>query len=150
MPNAASCPSFRNAVATLLPPLHPKANGSSVVVNWPPSWRSSTQPNRHKRRNGGGARSCAVFTATLGPTLMPKIRRTNVPPAVLAHLLDRRRKWSISSGEIAALADWLHSNPEVPTGQWFKDFGSFLVCGEGELVKTFLPKGRLPRGGEML
>ena len=80
---------------------------------------------------------------------MPKIRRTNVPPAVLAHLLDRRRKWNISCHEMAALADWLQSNPEVPVGKWFKDFSTFLVCGKGELIKTFLPKGRLPEGEEV-
>ena len=80
---------------------------------------------------------------------MPKIRRTNVPPALFAHLLDRRRKWSISCEEMAALADWLHSNPEVPAGRWFKDFKTFLVCGERELIKTFLPKGRLPEGEEV-
>ena len=80
---------------------------------------------------------------------MPRIRRTNVPPAVLAHLLDRRQKWHISYEQIAALADWLRSNPEVPAGRWFKDFSNFVVCGEGELIKTFLPKGRLPEGEEV-
>ena len=77
---------------------------------------------------------------------MPKIRRENLPPALLAHLLDRQEKWDISSDEIAVLADWLATNPEVPDGNWHKDFGSFFVCGEGGLVKTFLPKGRLPEG----
>jgi len=26
---------------------------------------------------------------------------------------------------------WVESNPEVPDGEWYKDFGSFKVCGEG-------------------
>jgi len=51
--------------------------------------------------------------------------------------------------EIAVLADWLQGDPEVPDGAWFKDFSSFFVCGEGELVKTFLPKGRLPKGEQV-
>ena len=80
---------------------------------------------------------------------MPKIRRGNVPPALLAHLVDRRSKWGISCDEIAALADWLQTNPEVPDGKWFKDFATFFACGEGELIKTFLPKGRLPGGEEV-
>ena len=57
---------------------------------------------------------------------MPKIRRENVPPGLLAHLLDRRRKWGIGYDEIAALATWLQTNPEVPNGKWFKDFSSFF------------------------
>jgi hypothetical protein len=77
---------------------------------------------------------------------MPKIRRTNLPPALLAHLEDRRHKWGISYDEIAFLADWLAANPEVAVGKWF----SFFVCGEGELIKTFLPKGRLPDVVEVL
>lgn len=77
---------------------------------------------------------------------MPKVRREGLPPAVLAHLLDRRHKWGISHQEIAALADWLETDPEVPNGKWFKEFSSFLACGEGELIKTFLPRGRLPQG----
>lgn len=81
---------------------------------------------------------------------MPKVRRENVPPVLLAHLLDRRRKWGISYDEVAALATWLQTDPEVPDGKWFKDFSSFLVCGQGELIKTFLPKGRLPEGEELL
>ena len=81
---------------------------------------------------------------------MPRIRRTNIPPALLAHLEDRRHKWGISYDEIALMADWLEAKPEVPSGKWFKDFSSFIVCGEGELIKTFLPKGRLPEGEALL
>jgi hypothetical protein len=80
---------------------------------------------------------------------MPKVRRANLPPPLLVHLIDRRRKWGISYAEVAALADWLQTNPEVPGGKWFKDFSSFQICGEGELIKTFLPKGRLPEGQEV-
>jgi len=39
------------------------------------------------------------------------------------------------------LADWLDSEPEVPEGRWFKRFSGMTVCGEGELVKTFLIDG---------
>jgi hypothetical protein len=56
----------------------------------------------------------------------------------------------ISYDDVAFLADWLAANPEVPTGKWFKAFSSFFVCGEGEMITTFLPKGRLPERVEVL
>jgi len=34
--------------------------------------------------------------------------------------------------------DWLDTEPEVPNEKWFKRFPAMTVCGEGELVKTFL------------
>jgi hypothetical protein len=30
----------------------------------------------------------------------------------------------------------------VPEGSWYKDFGSFKLCGEGKLPKTFLLGGQ--------
>jgi len=47
------------------------------------------------------------------------------------------------------LAAWLDTNPEVPDADWFKRFGDFTVCGEGELVKTFLLPGQSPFGTEI-
>ena len=35
---------------------------------------------------------------------------------------------------------------EVPEGQWYKRFPGMTVCGEGELIKTFLLPGQAPRG----
>jgi hypothetical protein len=34
----------------------------------------------------------------------------------------------------------------VPDGRWFKKFSGMTVCGEGELIKTFLQLGQLPDG----
>ncbi len=42
------------------------------------------------------------------------------------------------------MAEWLGANPEVPEGKWFKRFSGMTVCGEGELVKTFLRPGQSP------
>jgi len=53
---------------------------------------------------------------------MPKIRRRNLPPALLNHLLDRIKRREISSDHLGALADWLDTEPEVPDGKWFKRF----------------------------
>ena len=80
---------------------------------------------------------------------MPKIRREKLPDRLLIHLLTRVRERSISHEQLVALARWIDTEPEVPTGRWFKRFGGFIVCGEGELVKTFLISGQVPDGREI-
>ncbi len=81
---------------------------------------------------------------------MPKIRRKNLLPQLLNHLLDRIKARQISPHQLGALADWLDTEPEVPNGKWFKRFSAMSVCGEGELVKTFLTSGQVPTGEEIL
>ncbi len=80
---------------------------------------------------------------------MPKIQRSNVPPALLAHLLDRLITREITSENLHQFQLWLHTNPTVPTGRWYRRFGSFSVCGEGPLVKTFLRAEQTPVGEEV-
>jgi hypothetical protein len=80
---------------------------------------------------------------------MPKIRRQNLPPALLNHLLDRIKERQISADQLGALADWLDREPEVPEGKWFKRLSGMIVCGEGELVKTFLTVGQIPSGRQI-
>jgi hypothetical protein len=80
---------------------------------------------------------------------MPEIRRANLPPALLAHLLDRIKQRQISAEQLGLLAAWLDTQPEVPPGKWFKRFSGMTVCGEGELIKTFLLPGQLPEGQEL-
>jgi hypothetical protein len=80
---------------------------------------------------------------------VPRIRRRNLPPALFQHLLDRIQDRSISAGQLGLLADWLDQQPEVPEGRWFKRFADMMVCGEGELVKTFLIPGQVPVGEEL-
>ena len=77
---------------------------------------------------------------------MPKVRRQNVPPALFQHLLERVQSRKISAEQISLLAAWLDREPEVPEGSWFKRFPGMTVCGEGELIKTFLLPGQLPKG----
>jgi hypothetical protein len=48
------------------------------------------------------------------------------------------------------LSAWVASDPEVPAGRWFKRFPSLIVCGEGDLVKTFLRIGQAPDGEEVI
>ncbi len=80
---------------------------------------------------------------------MPKIRRRNLPPTLLQHLVDRIQSREISPEQLGAFAQWLDTEPQVPIGRWFKRFSGMIVCGEGELVKTFLRTGQLPSGEEL-
>lgn len=77
---------------------------------------------------------------------MPRIRRQNVPPALLRHLIDRIQSRKIPAPQLELLAKWLDSEPQVPHGQWYKRFSGMIVCGEGELIKTFLLSGQAPKG----
>jgi hypothetical protein len=81
---------------------------------------------------------------------MPKIRRRNLPRALLAHLLDRIRDRHISADQLGLFAAWCDTEPEVPQARWFKRFPGMIVCGEGELVKTFLIPGQIADGEEIL
>ena len=80
---------------------------------------------------------------------MPKVRRQKLPEALLRHLLTRVRQREISDSQIILLAHWLDTDPEVPEGKWFKKFSGLTVCGEGELIKTFLQSGQIPTGKEV-
>ncbi len=44
---------------------------------------------------------------------------------------------------------WRESEPEAPDGPWFKDFGSFKICGEGKYPKTFLLRGQDAKGSRL-
>ena len=80
---------------------------------------------------------------------MPKIRRQKLPEALLRHLLTRMRQREISGEQIVLLARWLDTNPEVPEEKWFKKFSGMTLCGEGELIKTFLQPGQIATGEEI-
>ncbi len=81
---------------------------------------------------------------------MPRIRRRGVPRDLLAHLLARMKCRQISAAQLGLLADWLATEPEVPDDKWFKRFPGMIVCGEGELIKTFLQLGHVATGKELV
>lgn len=81
---------------------------------------------------------------------MPRIRRQNLPRALIEHLALRIRQREFSVNQLGLFADWCDTNPEVPAGDWFKRISGMTVCGEGELVKTFLLPGQVPHGVEVL
>jgi len=80
---------------------------------------------------------------------MPKVQRKDIPRALFAHLLLRIEQRSISADALKSLATWLDTNPEVPTGDWFKRFSTMTVCGNSTLVKTFLTPDQVPIGKEV-
>jgi hypothetical protein len=81
---------------------------------------------------------------------MPRIETwDNLPRAVRQHLLDRMRDRKISISDMNQLRLWIESSPSVPQGDWYKDFGSFKICGRGAYPKTFLLRGQPARGEEL-
>ena len=80
---------------------------------------------------------------------MPKIRRHKLPQPLLVQLLTRMRQRNISSEQIILLARRLDTEPEVPESKWFRKFPGFIVCGEGEFIKTFLLPGQASDGREI-
>jgi hypothetical protein len=80
---------------------------------------------------------------------MPKIQWTNLPPALRDHLFERLRERKIRVEDLYKLKLWRESEPEAPEGPWYKDFGSFKICGEGEFPKTFLLAGQSAKGKKL-
>ena len=78
---------------------------------------------------------------------MPRIAHwDNLPANVRQHLIDRMRDRAISTADLNQLRLWIASQPEVPEGDWYKDFGSFKICGSGSYPKTFLLRGQFAKG----
>ena len=80
---------------------------------------------------------------------MPKIQWTGLPPALRDHLFGRLRERKITAEDLYRLKDWRESEPDAPDGPWYKDFGSFRICGEGQYPKTFLLRGQPARGQQL-
>jgi len=81
---------------------------------------------------------------------MPKIQQwAKFPEALRRHLIERMSDRSISLTDLNQLRLWVEANPEVPVGDWYKDFGSFKLCGEGPYPKTFLLPGQPARGTKL-
>jgi hypothetical protein len=78
---------------------------------------------------------------------MPKIGSWDqLPERVRQHLIDRMRDRSTSLADLNQLRLWVESRPEVPEKDWYKDFGSFKICGHGSYPKTFLLRGQAAKG----
>jgi hypothetical protein len=78
---------------------------------------------------------------------MPNIERwENLPEGVRQHLIERMRDRAISLADLNQLRLWIETRPQVPEGEWYKDFGSFKICGGGSYPKMFLLRGQFARG----
>jgi len=52
----------------------------------------------------------------------------------------------VSQDDLFELAEWKAQDPDVPDGDWYKDFGTFKLCGTGKFPSTFLMAGQSARG----
>jgi hypothetical protein len=78
---------------------------------------------------------------------MPRVESwDNLPANVRQHLVDRMRERAITIADLNQLRLWIASQPEVPEGEWYKDFGSFKICGRGSYPKTFLLRAQVAKG----
>ena len=78
---------------------------------------------------------------------MPKIESwPNLPAGVREHLTERMRDRAISIADLNQLRLWIDSKPEVPESDWYKDFGSFKICGNESFPRTFLLRGQAAKG----
>ena len=80
---------------------------------------------------------------------MPEIRRENLPRPLFGHLADQVREREISTEQLELMFDWLEKESEVPKGKSFKRFPEVTVCGDGELIKTFLRPNQAALGDEI-
>jgi len=79
---------------------------------------------------------------------LPKIR-SNRPRPVWKHLLDRVQDREITLDDLSRLQQWVKSEPQAPEGEWYKDLGTFKLCGSGEYPRTVLTKGMAASGKEI-
>jgi hypothetical protein len=78
---------------------------------------------------------------------MPQIETwPRIPAAIRDRLVERMHDRNVCLDDLNRLRVWLETRPNVPEGYWFKDFGSFKLCGEGKYPKTFLLAGQTPTG----
>jgi hypothetical protein len=77
---------------------------------------------------------------------MPKIQWERLPREKWSHLRERAKERQISEKDLFALAEWKIQDSDVPDGDWYKDFGTFKLCGTGKFPSTFLLAGQAARG----
>jgi hypothetical protein len=80
---------------------------------------------------------------------LPKIRFSELPRGLWLHLLERVREREVSLADLGRLQQWVKSDPFAPEGDWYKDFGSFKLCGSGQYPRTVLTKGMQAFGEEI-
>jgi hypothetical protein len=71
------------------------------------------------------------------------------PPAIKRHLSERLLDRSITLNDLNKLRIWVESDPDLPDGDWFLDFGSFKIAGRGPFPRTFLDSHQIAYGEEI-
>jgi hypothetical protein len=77
---------------------------------------------------------------------MPKIQCERLPRGKWAHLRDRAKERKVTNDDLFELVEWKAQDPDVPDGDWYKDFGTFKLCGTDKFPSTFLMAGQPARG----
>jgi hypothetical protein len=72
-----------------------------------------------------------------------------LPVPLRDHLFERLRERKITTGDLYELKLGRESEPDAPDGLWYKDFGSFKICGEGKYPKTFLLREQAAKGQKL-
>jgi hypothetical protein len=81
---------------------------------------------------------------------MPQIASwSQIPAGIRQHLVQRMHDRNIGLEDLNRLREWIESQPEVPEGDWYTDFGSFRLCGHGRYPKTFLLPGQAATGQKL-
>lgn len=80
---------------------------------------------------------------------MPGIRFADLPRLVWQHLLLLVEQRKVSLADLGALQAWVRTEPYAPEGDWYKQRGSFILCGPGEYPKTILTREMQPYGTEI-
>ncbi len=76
---------------------------------------------------------------------MPQIESWfGLPARIREHLVERMRDRNIFVDDLNQLRIWIESEPIVPDGPWYRDFGSFKLWGEGKYPKRFFGQNRRP------
>src|SRR5437763_1791734 len=75
-------------------------------------------------------------TVTISPAEVPRLVQRY---GTLVRTNGRRTR-TIDAKDMTALLLWINTDPDLPAGQWCKDFGTFKLVGEGAIPKTFLTR----------
>lgn len=74
------------------------------------------------------------------------IRFDQLPKTLYDHLEQRIRERKITPEDLGKWRLWAQTNPAAPEGEWYKDFGSYKLVGEGPFPKTVLTDKMKPYG----
>ena len=80
---------------------------------------------------------------------MLRIQWAGLPSTLRDHLFDRLRERKITRGRPLPAQNVAEIQSRCPDGLWYKDFGSFKICGEGKYPKTFLLAGQAAKGQQL-